>query len=129
MIELLLALVAAHYLADFPLQGDHIAKNKGKVFFELIGFHCLTAHAFIQACTVAVAAAALGYNWLLPFLAVGVTHWVLDFCKSWQGFDGNLHLTKGARTGPQEYGLWGINIDQALHMAVLLVVALVLVLS
>ncbi len=127
MIELFLALIAAHYVADFPLQGDMIARNKGLVFFQAIGFHCLTAHAIIHAGMAGLVAALLGFPWVWPFLAVGLSHWLIDFCKSWQGFDADLHLTKGARAGPQEYGLYGINVDQVLHAAVLLVVALVLV--
>ncbi len=124
MIELLLALIAAHYVADFPLQAPVIAEHKGKVFFQAIGFHCLTAHAIIQAGMAGLVVALLGYPWVAPFLAVGITHWLIDFCKSWRGFDGNLHLTKGARTGPQTSGLYGINVDQALHMGVLAAVAL-----
>ncbi len=132
MIELLLAFVAAHYVADFPLQGDMIARNKGLVFFQAIGFHCLTAHAIIHAALAGLVVAALGFPWVAPFLAVAVTHWLIDFGKSWVGFGVekglDIHLTKGARAGPQTCGLYGINVDQALHMAVLLVVALVLVL-
>ena len=126
MIELFLALLAAHYVADFPLQGGMIARNKGKVFFQSIGFHCLTAHAAIHASMAVIAAAAMGYGLLLPFIVVGVTHWLIDFGKSWQGFD-NFHLTEGAREGPQVYGLYGINVDQALHVGVLAAVALGLI--
>ena len=127
MIELLLAFIAAHYVADFPLQGDMIARNKGLVFFQAIGFHCLTAHAIIHAGLAGLVAALLGFPWVWPFLAVGVTHWLLDFCKSWQGFE-SFHFTEGAREGPQLYGLWGINVDQVLHLGVLAAVALGLVL-
>lgn len=123
MLGLFLALVAAHYVADFPLQGDMIARNKGLVFFQSIGFHCLTAHAIIHAGMAGLVAALLGFPWVWPFLAVGLSHWLIDFCKSWQGFE-NFHLTEGAREGPQLYGLWGINIDQALHLSVLAAVAL-----
>lgn len=120
MLEVFFLLICAHYLADFPLQGDFIAQNKGKVFFESIGFHCLTAHAAIQALSVwAVTQSAPAA------LTVGITHWALDFCKSWKGFEGpRFALTKGARMGPQTYGLWGINVDQAMHVAVLAGVAI-----
>ena len=128
MIPLFLALLAAHYVADFPLQSSTISKFKGMVFFEAIGFHCLTSHAIIHAGMAGLVAALLGFPWVWPFLAVGITHWVLDFCKSWRGFDGCLRLTQGAREPPQECGLWGINVDQALHVGVLAAVALGLVL-
>ena len=128
VIELFLALLAAHYVADFPLQGDMIARNKGKVFFQAIGFHCLTSHAIIHAGMAGLVAALLGFPWVAPFLAVGITHWLIDFGKSWQGFE-NFHLTEGAREGPQLHGLYSINVDQALHVGVLAAVALGLVLS
>jgi len=127
MVELFLALVAGHFLADLPLQQEKHGQNKGKVFFEAIGFHCLTAHAAIHAGIAGAIAAAFGYGFLLPFLVVGVSHWLIDFGKSWQGFD-DLHLTEGAREGPQLFGLYGINVDQALHVGVLAAVALGLVL-
>jgi len=123
VIELFLALVAGHFLADLPLQQEKHGANKGKVFFEAIGFHCLTAHSMIHAGTAGAVAALFGYGFLLPFLVVGVSHWLLDFCKSWHGFN-TWHLTKGAREGPQVCGLWGINVDQALHVGVLAAVAL-----
>ena len=122
MVELLLALIAAHYLADLPLQQEKHGANKGKVFFEAVGFHCLTAHAMIHAGAAGAVAALFGHGFLLPFLVVGVSHWAFDFCKSWHGFN-TWHLTNGAREGPQEYGLWGINVDQSLHIGVLAAVA------
>ena len=126
VVALFLALLAAHCVADFPLQSDVIARHKGKVLFEAIGFHCLTAHAIIHAGLAGLAAALLGFPWVLPFLAVGVSHWALDFCKSWRGFD-TWHLTRGARKEPQSVGLWGINVDQTLHVLTLLILALVMV--
>ena len=127
MIELFLALLAAHYVADFPFQSSTISKFKGVVFFEAIGFHCLTSHAIIHAGMAGLVAALLGFPWVWPFLAVGLSHWLIDFCKSWQGFE-DFHLTEGAREGPQLFGLYGINVDQALHVGVLAAVALGLVL-
>jgi len=103
MVELLLLLIAGHYLADFPLQGEFIAKMKGRP--EAMGWHCLTAHAMIQGLVVAVMVAALGHAWVAAFLAVAVTHWLIDLGKV--------------------RGLYGINADQSLHILVLLIVAVI----
>ncbi|KKL67724.1 hypothetical protein LCGC14_2132150 [marine sediment metagenome] len=120
MIELFLLLAAGHYLADFPLQGDAIARNKGKVFVESVGFHALTAHAAIHALVAAGVAMVLGYDWLWAFLVVGATHWLIDFGKSWERWPDSWRITDGARWpgNPDARGLYGINVDQALHMAV-----------
>lgn len=113
-------LLAGHYLADFPLQSQHIAENKGKVFIEAIGFHCLTAHAAIHGL---VAGYIAGF-W--AGLIVAVTHWLIDFGKSWEGWPEGWRITDGARWAgnPDARGLYGINVDQALHVAVLVGVAL-----
>lgn len=119
-MTLLLALIAGHYLADFPLQTDIIAKNKGKVFRESIGFHCLTAHAAIHGLVAGVVSEALPVA-----VAVGVSHWLIDFGKSWEGWPENWRITNGARWAgnPTARGLYGINVDQALHIGVLVLLA------
>ncbi len=118
---------AGHYLADFPLQPHFMAKNKGLVFIESIGFHCLAAHAFIQGLVAGAIASALGLeSWFLFGLIVGVTHWVIDFGKSSQLLDDRFPHTAGARMGGQRFGLYGINIDQALHLLVMTLCVLVL---
>jgi len=127
-IETLMLLWAGHYLADFPLQPDFVAKNKGKVFVEAIGFHCLTAHAFIHGLVAAGVAVALGYGWLVPFVVVAASHWIIDFGKSWERWPENWRITDAARWAgnPDAGGLYGINVDQALHFAVMVALALVL---
>ena len=116
-----LTLLAGHYLADFPLQGDMVAKNKGKVFIESIGFHCLTAHAAIHGL---VAAYIAGFE---VGLFVAVTHWLIDFGKSWEGWPENWRITNGAKWAgsPNARGLYGINVDQSLHVLVLIASVLI----
>lgn len=128
-VSLFLLLLAGHYLADFPLQGDHIAQNKGKVFKESIGFHCLTAHALIHGLTAAAILGVMGYSWLWGAILVAVTHWLIDFGKSWEGWPDNWRITQGAKWAgnPNARGLYGINVDQAMHVAVLLVLVVWLV--
>ncbi len=125
MISVFVALLCGHYLADFPLQTETIARNKGKVFIESIGFHALTAHAAMHALVAGGVLLALGYP-LIGAGAVGLTHWLIDFGKSWEGWPDTWRITDGARWSgdPDARGLYGINVDQALHVAVIAAVTL-----
>lgn len=124
-LMLFLLLAAGHYLADFPLQTEVIARNKSKVFVESIGFHCLTAHAAIHALVAAAVVAWQGHDWLLAFVLVGYSHWIIDFGKSWERWPDSWRMTDGARWAgnPDARGLYGINVDQALHLAVVALTA------
>jgi hypothetical protein len=119
--KLLLILWAGHYLADFPLQPAFVAENKQKILGESIGFHCLTAHAFIHGLVAGVITQNLAAG-----LAVGITHWLIDFGKACQLLDDHFPHTKGARLHGQTAGLYGINVDQALHFLVILIVSIAL---
>lgn len=124
MIETLLILWAGHYLADFPLQPAFVAEKKGLVFVESIGFHCLSSHAFIHGLIAGALAHFLGYSdYFLFGLIVGATHWVIDFGKSSVLLDDRFPHTKGARVSVQKTGLYGINVDQSLHLLVILACA------
>lgn len=98
MIHTLFALVALHFLCDFPLQGDFLARGKNHVF-PIVGVPwpvCLVAHAFIQAAGVAL---------ILPLpyaLAEFVCHLAIDWCKS-EGLLGS--------------GETGFYVDQSAHIA------------
>jgi hypothetical protein len=83
-------LMIGHALADYPLQGEAIArgKNRHNPPFGLppgqkpvaVWWHYLTAHALIHAGFVW---AATGNVWCA--LAELVLHWVIDFgkCENW----------------------------------------------
>lgn len=116
--QLVLLLWAGHYLADFPLQPAFVAEKKGLCFVESIGFHCLTSHAFIHGLVAGLLTSRFDVAML-----VGVTHWLIDFGKSSVLLRSCPH-TKGARKGPQTTGLYGINIDQTLHFAVIVAAVL-----
>jgi hypothetical protein len=116
-IELLVTLWAGHYLADFPLQPAFVAEKKALVFIESIGFHCLTAHAFIHGLVAGMITQNFGAG-----VAVGLTHWAIDFGKSSKLLK-NLPHTKGARNQFQDTGFYGINVDQMLHFLVIALVA------
>lgn len=123
-MSLLFLLVGSHYLADFPLQGDHISKHKGKVFIESIGFHCLTAHAMIHGLLAAAVLLATGHG-IAGAVGIAVSHWLIDFGKSWERWPSSWRITQGARWdgNPDARGLYGINVDQSLHGLVLVLVA------
>lgn len=88
VIYLALMLLAAHWLADYPLQGDFLAKAK----FEgpLRAYH-LVAHAGIHGGAVAL---VTGIVWL--GLAEWVAHTIIDELKvrGWTSFalDQTLHI-------------------------------------
>lgn len=77
-IEVLALLVFAHFLADYPLQGDFLAQAKnrntdlGKMFWP----HALTAHSVIHGGFVML---ITGSVWL--GLAEAVVHGVTDAAK------------------------------------------------
>lgn len=87
---LLFKLLIGHALADYPLQGDAIAKGKNRHNPPYgippgqkpvaVWFHYLTAHALIQA----------GFVWLITgqvkwAVAEFILHWAIDFakCENW----------------------------------------------
>jgi hypothetical protein len=90
-------LVAGHYLADYALQTEFMAKSKRSVFIKSEGFHALTAHAFIHGLTAGLLSQRLSIG-----VIVGITHWLIDFGKATKNW-------------------YGINVDQFLHISVILI--------
>lgn len=91
---LLIALLTAHALADYPLQGDFLSKAKNRTA-PIPGVpwqQALGAHVVIQAGLVAL---ITGIWWL--FVAEAVIHWLTDDAKC--------------------RGRISFNIDQAVHVA------------
>lgn len=90
---LLFWLVVGHALADYPLQGDFLARAKNRSA-SIPGFpwwQALTAHAVIHGGVVAY---ITGFIWL--GVAEIVAHWIIDDLKC--------------------RGKIGLNTDQALHI-------------
>lgn len=102
MLWILFLLIFAHFLADYPLQGEFLsqAKNRntevGKIFWK----HALPAHAFIHAGFVGLITGSL-----LLALAEGVIHGITDYLKC----EGKISL----------------NQDQAIHIGCKVVWAIV----
>ena len=93
-IMLAVGLVAAHALADYPLQGDFLsrAKNRSAPIAGVPWWQALGAHSIIHGAAVAF---LTGIAWL--GLAEAVIHWITDDAKC-----------RGRLT---------FNQDQAIHLA------------
>lgn len=89
-----IALVAGHALADYPLQGDFLAraKNRTMPFPGVPWWQALAAHCSIHGAFVAF---ITGQAWL--FVAEFYLHWVTDDAKC--------------------RGKLSFNQDQAIHIA------------
>lgn len=89
-------LLTAHAIADYPLQGDFLAKFKGSNWIAMVA-HCLIWSGIIYLCLF-----HLGYkkDWIFPFLFFG--HMVID---KW----------KCSRSGNGKELTTDLLIDQLLH--------------
>lgn len=92
-LALLAGFAVMHALADFPLQGDYIAKQKARRQAESpqVWIVALTAHCLIHAGGVWLVSGSLAF-----FAAEFVLHFLIDFGKGEQKFgfltDQMLHL-------------------------------------
>lgn len=89
-----IALLAGHALADYPLQGDFLARAKNRTapipgvpWWQALGAHVVVHGAFVAFIT--------GIWWL--FIAEAAIHWITDDAKC--------------------RGKIGFNTDQAIHLA------------
>ena len=92
-----------HALADFPLQGDYIAKQKSRRHADSLGVWvvALSAHSVIHAGGVWLVSGSLAFG-----MVELVTHAVIDLCKG--------------------EGKFGFVTDQLLHLACKVVYAFLL---
>ena len=81
-LQILFALLIAHALFDYPLQGDFLSRNKNRHYKDEnnnvkgLWIHCLTSHSILHA----------GSVWLITgSFVIGIMefalHWVIDFLK------------------------------------------------
>ena len=105
VIYAVLLLIAAHYLADYALQNAYVADAKAHP--ERPDWaHALTAHAVHHATLAGLALLLVGIvpaYALIWAIVVGVTHWIIDYGKAVRGW-------------------YGIHADQAMHLAVAVLV-------
>lgn len=94
---LLFKLLIGHALADYPLQGDFLARGKNRHLPPIISgekyawVYCMTAHSLIHAGAVWV----ITGSGILAFVEL-VAHWIIDFAKCEDaisfGMDQWLHI-------------------------------------
>ncbi len=110
MPDLLLILLFGHYIGDFALQSDNMAKNKGKskVFLSLhVLIYIIVLTLFLAyGLSLHENNSFMSLTTLLVMVGVYVIHWIQDFIKS-QKFNNSK----------QAYYL-----DQAIHIMTLLVI-------
>lgn len=106
MLQLLFAATIAHYIGDYPLQGEFLATNKGKLDYFLF------CHALIwTGCVCAVLGHFGAFEWWkVAFLLVG--HFFIDRWKA----------RKEDKDNALTVDLWK---DQALHFVQLILVTVV----
>lgn len=97
MIHLAFWLLVAHFVADYPLQGDTTALNKNRnartpLQQHVPWYYWMTAHALMHGGAVALVTGSVELGF-----AETVCHWLIDFAKCEKVF--------------------GIHADQALHVA------------
>lgn len=96
----------AHYIADYPLQGDFLAQTKGKYWYSLF------AHSMIYGLTVALAFKLLGVFTLWKAMVLVISHIIIDYKKA-TATNKDLALTKY------------LYIDQVLHISIILILTFI----
>lgn len=93
MIETFLLLVAAHFLADYPLQGDFLARGKNRLnpIPDIPFWHPLTAHSAIHGGFVGL----ITGSYIIGLFEFAI-HWITDDakCRGWIGYntDQAIHI-------------------------------------
>lgn len=75
MFEVLFFGVCAHYIGDFPLQGDFVAMNKGKYWYVML------AHCIIWAACICVVLKFYGLFAPWKIAALIIPHYLTDLWK------------------------------------------------
>lgn len=75
-MEWVLWLLLAHYIADYPLQGDFLAQTKGKYWYSLF------VHSMIYALTISLCFKLLGVFALWKVIILIGSHMTIDVIKA-----------------------------------------------
>lgn len=100
IIENILWILLAHYIADYPLQGSFLAQTKGQYFYSL------WVHSIIYGLTMALTFKLLGIDYyILKGLLIITTHIIIDYKKA---------TAKNKQKALTSY----LYIDQILHIVI-----------
>jgi hypothetical protein len=105
MVESILWVILAHYVADYPLQGDFLAQTKGKYWYSLL------VHSVIYGLTIALCFKLLGLFALWKVAVLIVSHIIIDYKKA---------TAKNKEKALTSY----LYIDQSLHLVINIVLLL-----
>lgn len=105
--SLTLALLLLHFLGDYPLQSEALARQKKEKLTALLAHFAIHALLLLLCLPGAARGGSLGYIWR-TLLAVWGSHVALDLLKTW--------ISKRCHHKEPLFYL----LDQALHVAVIL---------
>lgn len=75
-MESLLWMILAHYILDYPLQSDYLAKTKGTDNYSLL------AHSTIYGLGMALMFKLIGVFTIEKAIILVVSHFIIDYMKS-----------------------------------------------
>lgn len=101
----LLWVIFAHFLADWSLQDDFVANNKGRYWIIMLA-HCMVWTGVIS---IVLASLDILTLWKLPFLFFG--HWFMDKMKV-----DNIKVVCSASKEVEKHNLNWLYVDQAWHI-------------
>ena len=102
MFENILWLILAHYILDYPLQGDFLAQTKGKYWYSLF------VHCIIYSLGMALVFKFIGVFAMWKVLVLLLSHILIDYKKA-TAKNNDLALTTY------------LYIDQCFHIAINLI--------
>lgn len=101
-MEIILLLIFAHFLCDFPLQGEFLSQFKARLVnnvYNPMWYWCLTAHSSIHSLAVLVITKSIPAAILML-----ISHFIIDFLKCEKRIS--------------------FNTDQFLHLGIILIIGI-----
>lgn len=110
-LALVFWLLVAHFVADYPLQGDTTAREKNRhstteLQKHVPWFYWLTAHALMHGGAVALITGSLTLG-----AAETLAHWLIDFgkCERWYSIHADQALHLGCKVVWLLFALGGLS--------------------
>jgi hypothetical protein len=75
-MESILWVLLAHYIADYPLQGDFLAQTKGKYWYSLL------VHSIMYGLTIALCFKLMGVFAIWKAVVLVSSHIIIDYKKA-----------------------------------------------